>query len=326
MTKLLASVRTPGEAQVAIAGGADIVDLKEPAQGALGRLPDATIAAILRAVAGRRLTSATIGDMPLAPEPVLAAVRAMAATGVDIVKLGIFAGDVEATLAALAAAARDGVRMVAVLFADRAPDLALVARCAAAGFRGVMLDTADKSAGALTRHLSETALARFIADARRHGLLAGLAGSLAAADVPRLLPLRPDYLGFRSALTAGGRNAPLDAAAVARLRALLDGEARLAGARSSLCETSGFDRETDPHSSWPALCRPSTPCSGAKENVDARDKPAHDGGEVSTASDFAQRDTRDGSQSKATATAGAASAAPAATTLSDASMMFSKPR
>jgi (5-formylfuran-3-yl)methyl phosphate synthase len=223
MTGLLASVRTPGEARVALAGGADIIDLKEPAQGALGRLPDATIAAILRAVAGRRPVSATIGDLPLAPAPVLAAVRAMATTGVDIVKLGIFAGDAEATLAALGAAARDGVRLVAVLFADRAPDFSLLTRCAAAGFYGVMLDTADKSAGPLTRHLPETMLARFIAGAHRHGLIAGLAGSLAAADVPHLLPLRPDYLGFRAALTAGGRSAPLDAAAMARLRAMLDG-------------------------------------------------------------------------------------------------------
>jgi dihydroneopterin aldolase len=222
MTLLLASVRTPDEARCAIAGGADIVDLKEPAEGALGRLSDATIAAIREAVAGRRPTSATIGDLALAPAPVLEAVRAMAATGVDIVKLGMFDGDAAATVAALGAAARDGIRLVAVLFADRAPDFSLVARCADAGFYGVVLDTADKSAGPLTRHLAEVTLTRFIVDARRHGLLAGLAGSLAAGDVPRLLPLRPDYLGFRSALTLGGRDAPLDSAAVARLRALLD--------------------------------------------------------------------------------------------------------
>ena len=263
MTRLLASVRTPGEAECGIAGGADIVDLKEPAQGALGRLPDDTIAAIRRAVAGRRPTSATIGDMPLAPAPVLAAVRAMAATGVDIVKLGIFAGDAEATLAVLGAAARDGIRLVAVFFADRAPDFSLLARCAGAGFYGVMLDTADKSAGPLTRHLTETTLAQFIADARRHALLAGLAGSLSASDVPRLLPLRPDYLGFRSALTTGGRNAPLDGAAVAQLRALLD-------RRSPL--------------SWPGLSRPCTSCNSTKQDVDARDEPAHDDREASITS------------------------------------------
>ncbi|HKW55557.1 MAG TPA: (5-formylfuran-3-yl)methyl phosphate synthase [Stellaceae bacterium] len=222
MTRLLASVRTPDEARHAIAGGADIVDLKEPAEGALGRLSDATIAAIRHALAGHRPTSATIGDLTLAPAPVLAAVRAMAATGVDIVKLGMFDGDAAATVAALRAAARDGIRLVAVLFADRAFDFSLLARCADAGFYGVMLDTADKAAGPLTRHLAEGELAQFIAEGRRHRLLVGLAGSLSARDVPRLLPLRPDYLGFRSALTTGGRDAPLDSDAVARLRALLD--------------------------------------------------------------------------------------------------------
>jgi len=252
MIRLLASVRTAEEAMIADAGGAEIVDLKEPAQGALGRLPDATIRAILDALAGRRLTSATIGDMPLHPGTVPAAVRAMAAAGVDIVKLGIFAGDVEATLAALAGAAQDGIRMVAVLFADRRPDFSIVARCAAAGFHGVMLDTADKSAGPLTRHLNIDALAAFIAAARRNRLLVGLAGSLGVADLPALMPLAPDYLGFRSALTSGGRSAPLDAGAVARLHVLLAEpplrrsataaagaqSAAIAAARASLAATS----------------------------------------------------------------------------------------
>jgi len=257
VTWLLASVRTPAEACCAIDGGADIIDLKEPAQGALGRLSDRTIAAIRHDVAGRRPISATIGDLPLAPAPVLEAVRAMAAHGVDIVKLGVFAGDAAATVTALGGAARDGIRLAAVLFADRAPDFSLVARCADAGFYGVMLDTADKATGSLTRHLGAAELAQFIADARRHGLLAGLAGSLSAGDVPRLLPLRPDYLGFRSALTLGTRDAPLDPAALGQLRALLG---------------------------------------------------------------------RSSPRSKATATAGAASAAPAATAPSDASMMLSKLR
>src|SRR6185312_11102162 len=167
VTWLLASVRTPAEACCAIDGGADIIDLKEPAQGALGRLSDRTIAAIRHDVAGRRPISATIGDLPLAPAPVLEAVRAMAANGVDIVKLGVFAGDAAATVTALGGAARDGIRLAAVLFADRAPDFSLVARCADAGFYGVMLDTADKATGSLTRHLGAAELAHFIADARR---------------------------------------------------------------------------------------------------------------------------------------------------------------
>ena len=230
MTLLLASVRSPAEALLAMENGADIIDLKEPAAGALGRLPDDIIAEMLKTVAGRRPISATIGDLPLAPSPVVAAARAMAATGVDIVKLGMFEGDAAATLAALAAVTRDGVRLVAVFFADRLPDFDLVARCGDAGFYGVMLDTADKHGGPLTRYLARPALTRFLALARERGLLAGLAGSLGLADLPLLLPLAPDFLGFRSALTAGGRDAALDAAAVARLRAAFDGEARSATA------------------------------------------------------------------------------------------------
>lgn len=217
MTKLLASVRSPEEVLIALDGGADIIDLKDPASGALGRLADVVIRDILGTVGGRRPVSATIGDLPLAPVPVWRAVEAMAATGVDIVKLGIFPGDVAMTLAALAPIARD-VRLVAVSFGDRPLDLDVVRRAGDAGFYGVMLDTAEKRGGPLTRHLSTAALADFLDLARAGDLLAGLAGSLSAADLPLLLPLRPDFLGFRSALTRGAREAPLDAAAVARLR------------------------------------------------------------------------------------------------------------
>lgn len=246
MTRFLASVRSPAEAAAAIAGGADIVDLKEPAAGALGRLSDAMIRATLAAVARRRPTSATVGDLLLAPAPILAAVRAMAETGVDIVKFGIFPGDAAATIAALGAETRKGIRLVAVFFADRRPDLNLLARCADAGFQGVMLDTAGKNGGSLTHHLPLAELQRFIALARGRGLLAGLAGSLTAADLPALLPLAPDFLGFRSALTAGARAAPLDAAAVARMRALIDGAAAssataAAGAQAAaMAATSGL--------------------------------------------------------------------------------------
>ncbi len=234
MTRLLASVRSAFEARQAVAGGADIVDLKEPASGALGRLPDATICESLRAIGGRRPSSATIGDMELSPCQVLDAVRRMADIGVDIVKFGVFDGDVPGTLAALATAARSGVRLVAVLFADRRPDFDLIDRCADAGLYGIMLDTADKQGGALTTHLARAALARFVQSARARGLLTGLAGSLSVRDVPALLTLSPDYLGFRSALTAGGRTGELDSAAVVRLRALLD-----AGSSSNATAAAG---------------------------------------------------------------------------------------
>jgi (5-formylfuran-3-yl)methyl phosphate synthase len=223
MSGFLASVRSAEEALIALAGGADIVDVKEPSAGALGRADGESLAAIVGTIGGTRPVSATIGDLALDPEIVVAAVRETAASGVDIVKIGLFAGDLDGTLAALASLTRAGVRLVAVAFADRTPDLAtLVPRCAAAGFAGIMLDTADKGVGSLVAHLSLEAMARFVAAARAHGLLSGLAGALRLADIPALATLSPDYLGFRSALTVGGRDRAIDLAAVESVRRALD--------------------------------------------------------------------------------------------------------
>jgi (5-formylfuran-3-yl)methyl phosphate synthase len=230
MIQLLASVTGPAEAEQAICGGADLIDCKDPTQGALGALPLERIAAIVSAVAGRRPVSATIGDLPAAAALTLDRIHATAATGVDYVKVGLFSDrHLEIGLPAIAALApvarATGCAIVAVLFADRAPTLADLRPFATAGCAGVMLDTADKSGGRLLDHLGPARLAAFVAQARSLGLLCGLAGSLRLDDVPRLRPLGPDYLGFRGALCASGRrHAALDpirlSAAVQALRPL----------------------------------------------------------------------------------------------------------
>jgi uncharacterized protein (UPF0264 family) len=224
MTGLLASVRSVVEAELALAGGADILDLKDPDHGALAALPEATIAAAVAWGAGRITLSATAGDLPMRPGLVAARVGAIAALGVDFVKIALLPeGDRAGCLAALAGLAAAGRRIVAVLFADQAPALGLVDEVAAAGLAGIMLDTADKQGGGLRRHLDDAFLATFVGRARGRGLLTGLAGSLRRTDVPALLPLGADYLGFRGALCAAGRGGSLDPAALAAIRAAMDG-------------------------------------------------------------------------------------------------------
>ena len=231
MSRFLASVRSAAEAALTLAGGADIIDAKEPAAGALGRVSPAVLRAIVAGVAGRVPVSATIGDVELRPETVCAAVASTSDDGVDIVKIGVFPGDLEGTLSALRPMTAKGIRLVAVLFADRAPDLVgIPARCAEAGFYGVMLDTAGKSSGPLTAHQHREALAGFVARARSLGLVSGLAGSLRLADIPGLASLGADYLGFRSALTAGERQGDLDPAALRAVRQALERSSATAAA------------------------------------------------------------------------------------------------
>lgn len=196
MTRLLISVTDLEEARLAVC--ADLIDLKHPAQGALGALPASVIQTIRQALP-TRILSATIGDLPLLPEVVANAAWRVAATGVDYVKIGLFEGDLPATLKALAPLARQ-VKLVGVIFADRQVDFVVLEELAKAGFAGAMLDTADKRQGSLTELRSFPWLKDFVERAKARGLLVGLAGSLRLKDVSSLRALDPDYLGFRGAV------------------------------------------------------------------------------------------------------------------------------
>jgi dihydroneopterin aldolase len=65
-------------------------------------------------------------------------------------------------------------------------------------------------------------LREFVGACRGYGMMTGLAGSLEAPDVPRLLLLAPDYLGFRGALCVGrDRSARIDPASIGVIRELI---------------------------------------------------------------------------------------------------------
>jgi uncharacterized protein (UPF0264 family) len=227
MSRFLASVRDADEAEIALAGGAQIIDFKDPAHGALGALPADVIAEGVQCVGHRAPTSATAGDWPLDPGALAAAAERIAATGVDFVKLGLVPGKgLEDCIRALAPLAAR-YRTVAVFFGDRGVPLQALDALREAGFAGAMLDTFDKAGGSLRQHLDDAALRAFVERARGLGLMSGLAGSLRIGDIAPLAALGPDLLGFRGALCQpGGRAAQLSTDRVRAVRAGLNGAAR----------------------------------------------------------------------------------------------------
>ena len=202
MTKWLASVQSLDEAQAIESCLPDILDLKNPSSGALGALPLTTVSAVVNWLDGRCLSSATVGDLPMQADKIAKAIVAMAETGVDYVKVGLFAATnlreclngLTPTLTAIEAP------VIAVLFADEDVELDLLPLIQQAGFSGVMVDTAIKNGQSLLTHWSQDRLSNFVSQARQLNLLCGLAGSLRIEDIDKLEPLGADYLGFRSAL------------------------------------------------------------------------------------------------------------------------------
>lgn len=223
MTGMLVSVMNLEEAALAIQSSPDILDMKNPIQGALGALSVTEVSEIVAFVNGRAVTSATVGDLPMDPDHLVPAVEAMAESGVDIVKVGFFQqGNLMGCIKALSHFKPRGVHIVAVMMADQLQDLNLIQPMSEAGFLGVMLDTAEKTGQSLTDYMSLLDIAEFIRVSGAVGLKTGLAGSLKSAHVPVLTPLMPDYLGFRGAVCAqGSRIMGLDKFKIDALRGLL---------------------------------------------------------------------------------------------------------
>lgn len=201
MTGMLASVNSVDEALMVLDAQVDIIDLKQPASGALGALDFDTVNEIVAVINGRCPVSATIGDLPMQPELIFNAVTIMAETGVDYIKIGFFpGGDWTGTLAKLARLKEKNLKLIAVLFADTQPDFSVSSALKNAGFTGVMLDTMNKAQGSLTEVMDKQMIEQFVIHAKELQLVCGLAGSLRIKDINKLMAYQVDYLGFRGAL------------------------------------------------------------------------------------------------------------------------------
>lgn len=197
--KMLASVSSLEEATQVLSAGIDIIDLKDPNQGALGALATDEVADIVKLIKGRSPISATIGDISNV-EDVTNAIHNMIKTGVDIIKIGFFEQMDDLSLIQAVTPYTKGQKIIAVLFADGLHNFSILPKLKKAGFYGVMLDTAHKNGQHLLNHLNVQVLKDFILQAKQLNLEVGLAGALRESQIEELSILQPNYLGFRSAL------------------------------------------------------------------------------------------------------------------------------
>ncbi|HUJ35033.1 MAG TPA: (5-formylfuran-3-yl)methyl phosphate synthase [Solirubrobacteraceae bacterium] len=239
--RLLVSVVSASESRRALAGGADIIDVKDPREGALGAPAPNVLSEVVRAVGGAAPVSVALGDLPDLPHTVALAARGAAACGAQFVKVGL-RGVVDldravAVVSAVLDAVGDQVSVIAAAYADAGaldppaftPALlpALVERT---GIAGALVDTFVKDGRGLYASLSEAELAELVAATRRAGGSFGIAGQLRLGSLRRV---DADVVGVRSAVCRGGdRSAELDAELVATAAA----ELRTLALNSRICQ------------------------------------------------------------------------------------------
>ena len=209
--KLLISPANVQEASEAIAGGADIIDVKNPHEGALGANFPWVIRQIKEIVPKNVQVSCALGDVPNLPGSVSLAALGAASLGVDYVKVGLYGCKTTEEAVYLlqnvnkaAKGCNPKIKVAAVGYADakrtnlldprQIPEVASKAHVEVA-----MLDTGVKDGKNLFNHLSAEQLKKFVDRSHQLGLEVALAGSLRKEDLPVVYRLGADIAGLRGA-------------------------------------------------------------------------------------------------------------------------------
>jgi len=233
--RLLVSVRTLAEARIAVEGGCDIVDLKEPLHGSLGKLNSSVLEEICATLSTEfpNLTlSAALGEATeTTPEIIHPLSNAL-----HFVKLGCAGLNTSnrsnSEWLTRWETARElwqpdlgaSTQWIAVAYADweraHAPHpRELLSAAIETGSRGVLIDTFMKDGRGLLEWMSTAELATMSRICGDHGIWFAVAGSLRVEDLTELSQVTPDIVGVRgAACRRGDRTGNLCVESVANLR------------------------------------------------------------------------------------------------------------
>lgn len=245
MTKLLVSVRNLEEAQIALAAGVDLIDLKEPTRGALGAVDLAQARSICNLCRYGPPLSMALGELPddlpselRREDPFVAAEAPLPVVPDEIsyVKIGL-AGCARrarwrAQLQLFRRSFDPNTGFVAVVYADgdavAAPAAeAIVAEAIKLDARGVLVDTAVKDGRTLFDHWSPAQVRRFVDEVQSLGMLAVVGGGLTLTTIPQVVTSGADYVAVRGAACADGRDSKVDPERIRAIRQLFPGETTL---------------------------------------------------------------------------------------------------
>jgi uncharacterized protein (UPF0264 family) len=224
---LLVSVRSAGEARIALDGGADVIDVKEPARGSLGAADADVVAGVVAAVAQRVPISVAAGELVEFDQ---SRATGCANAGVSFIKFGLAGcGSVadwrtrwRAAISRLPAHSRPvAVAYADWQFADAPPPDDVLAEAVAVGCPALLVDTWDKSAGALFDLWPAQDVALFCQRVSKAGTAAVLAGSLDGPSLATAVGCGAKLVAIRGAVCEGGRTGAMSAARVRAVRAAL---------------------------------------------------------------------------------------------------------
>jgi (5-formylfuran-3-yl)methyl phosphate synthase len=225
MTGLLISVRDADEAATALAGGVDLLDIKEPARGALGAASPSVWREVLTVCEGRVPVSVALGELLENHAPTDHELLAQ----FQFAKIGLAGCGTQhgwyRQWSQVLHSLPPQVGPVAVIYADwtacqAPPPSEIIQRATEIPCRAVLFDTFHKAGGNLLSYFPPRELAPWITQIRDAGLQVVLGGRLCEQSAAVACRLQPDYIAVRGAVCRGSRNGPVDLQLVRTLASL----------------------------------------------------------------------------------------------------------
>lgn len=232
---LLVSVRGAAEARAAVVGGADIIDVKEPSVGPLGRAGVIEAAAAAKAsadlpwtIACGELIELSGGDLDRYLDALAALQPHRPPWGIKFGLSGVRATNWTRDVSAISRALPQAVGLVAVGYADadeiQAPAPEEVIDAAVdAGSSAILIDTFYKRPGGIVASRGLAWLDGIVERCRGTGLPLALAGGLRKDDLAAVAALGPAIVAIRTAACSGGREGNICPKLVASLKTTLEG-------------------------------------------------------------------------------------------------------
>ncbi len=209
--RLLVSVRNLAEATSALAGGADIIDIKEPAHGSLGMAPLNIIDPIVRTFSSTIPMTAALGE--LVEQESIPIVSASQLASLWIVKVGT--SHIDQPVRAFDRFRRWADSLIGVtslipaIYADYRrcggiDPITGIEWALQTDSPALLIDTFIKDGQRLTDRIDRAELEEIASACRTHGILLALAGSLRADEIESLHDIQPAIWAVRGSVCHAG--------------------------------------------------------------------------------------------------------------------------
>ena len=209
----MVSVQNLPEAQQALRGGADIVDVKNLQEALVGSAEPGLVKQIRETVPSAHHASVTLGVVPNQAGTVAMAVYTAGLLDATSVKVGFMQSEYDDAAEVLQASKRalEGfeTKLIGSLFADnhlydgleprRMVELAKDTEC-----DGWLIDTLTKDGRNLFDFIPEPELRDMVYEGKELGMSTALSGHLRLQDLDELARINPDIVGVRGAVCAQG--------------------------------------------------------------------------------------------------------------------------